>query len=177
MESGSSFPANHPSEHRPTFWTVLTRFGDAKRRHAGGETFGTVHFRKTPLPFLNPNSTESVLFGPYVLQLVNQSDPLRGRGVPPISNKKQIICCRICFIFKTKYKTYFIKQNILFFIRKNKLFCFKFCFLWCFGKKQILKQNNLFFKIMLKNKLFCFIICFLLEGGALPPLFETVFRV
>ena len=35
----------HVIEHRPSFGTVLTRFGDAQIRQAGGETFGTMHFR------------------------------------------------------------------------------------------------------------------------------------
>ena len=63
------FPqTTHASEHRLTFWTVLARFGDAKIRQAGGKTFGA-----TPLvkPVRDPNSMDSVLFGPYVLQLVN----------------------------------------------------------------------------------------------------------
>ena len=96
---------------------------------------------------------------------INQSDPLRGRGVPPISNKKQILCFKICFILKQ------IIKHIL----NNKIFCYiicffcTFCYIICFlAKKQILQQNICFFKMRLKNKLFCFIICFLQEGGPSP---------
>ena len=62
----------HGDRMRTTFLAVLTRFEDVKRSQAGGETFGTVHFRKRSLLFLNPSGTDSVPEGPYVLQVVNE---------------------------------------------------------------------------------------------------------